>query len=160
MVWRWASGLASDLTRCVTRGGPPTLSGSRLRNGLQPQQPPASPTLGLGGGRPASRLSPSPERRLLPWPPAPLWKPRGCGMDGSTRAADTPPAPTQPGASWRRVGTGSPPAAPGPLVSGSENHGLFRLQSDGLGPESNRTGAFYCAGALVFSHLNKINSYV
>lgn len=47
-----------------------------------------------------------------------------------------------PGASpgWRRMGTGSPPAAPGPLVSGSENQGLFKLQSDGPAQRASELG--------------------
>ena len=63
--------------------------------------------------------------------PAPLGG-RGQGRAGTERG-QWPVPPAQAGASpgWRGVGVGSPPAAPGPLVSGLENHGLFKLQSNG-----------------------------
>lgn len=82
----------------------------------------------VAGARP---VLPAPPQNGASWPGLqhPFGSPDGCGTDRSFRAADTPPA--QPGASrgWRGVGAGSPPAGPGPLVSGSENRGLFRLQS-------------------------------
>lgn len=135
--WRWALGLVSVLTRCVSWGGPHTLSGPRLAGRAPAPAAAGFPTLGLGGRRPASRPGPSPERRLQARPAAPLWKPRGWATDGSARAADTPPAQAGASRGWRGVGVGSPPAAPGPLVSGLENHGLFKLQSNGPDLESN-----------------------
>ena len=158
MVWRWASGLASVLTRCVTRGGPPTLSGSRLRDELQPQQPPASRRwVSVAGAQP---VVPAPPQSGASWPGLQrlFGSPVAAEWMGALGPQTCPrPSPAPAGEGWVPAPR---PAAPGPLVSGSENHGLFKLKSDGLGPEGNRTGASYCADALVFSHLNKNNSYV
>lgn len=95
--------------------GPHTVSGPRPTGRARAPSAAGLLTLGLGGGRRASR-----HQSGASWPghQRPFGSPDGCGTDGNVRAADTPPA--QPGASpgWKGVDAGSPPSARGPLVSG------------------------------------------
>lgn len=137
MLWWWAPGLPSAPTHCVTRGWPHTLSEPfQMGCALVPAAAGSPFGCSVAGAGPVGPAPPQ-SGASRPGLRRPFRSGDGWGTDGSVRAADTPPA--QPGASpgGRGVGARSPAGAPGPLLSGSENRGLFRLQSEGPGPGSN-----------------------
>lgn len=113
MVWWWALGLPSALTRCVIRGGPHTLS-EPYQTGRVPVPIAAGLPFGykVAGTRP---VGPAPPQSGASWPDLqrPLLALMAAERMGALGPQTRPRA--QPGASpgWRGVGAGSPPGAQG-----------------------------------------------